>query len=80
VSGWVRPVVIIGVLALLVVANVVEFRSKRRGDEALTDALDAGSLAERLASRQYQQTRNIEQLLHVVASTLFAILAATLWR
>jgi uncharacterized damage-inducible protein DinB len=75
-----RPAVILGALVLLVIANVIEFRGKRRADRALVDALEQGSSEARLLAKQYRQTQNIEQLLHVIATALFAILVALLWR
>jgi hypothetical protein len=78
-TGWVKPAVIAGALVVLIVANVIEFRAKRRGTEALTSLLEQASPPERLAVLQYRQTQNIEQLLHIILTTLFAILAALLW-
>jgi Mg2+/citrate symporter len=78
-TGWLKPAVIAGVLVVLVVANVIEFRAKRRAGAALTNLLEQASPSERLAVLQYRQTQNIEQLLHIILTTLFAILAALLW-
>jgi hypothetical protein len=79
-AEWTRPAVILGALVLLIMANVVEFRGKRRADRPLLDALDQGSSEQRLAARRYLQTQAIEQLLHVIGAMLFAILVALLWR
>jgi hypothetical protein len=74
-----KPVVILGTLLVLVAANVVEFRAKRRSDAALCAPLQQGAPHDRLACAQYRQTQNIEQLLHVIATTLVAILVSLLW-
>jgi len=76
---WLRPVLILGALVALIAVNVIEFRNKRRADRPLLDALEAGSAGEQLQAKQYCQTQNIEQLLHVISSTLIAILVALLW-
>ena len=78
-SGWLRPAIILGVVMLLITANVIEFRAKRRADADAMAALDVGEPHERLLVKQYRQTQNIEQLLHVIATLLFSILVALLW-
>ena len=62
---------------LLITANVIEFRARRRADAMA--ALEGGQPHERLLVKQHRQTQNIEQLLHVIATVLFAILVALLW-
>jgi len=78
-SNWIRPALILGALAALITLNVIEFRGKRRRDlQAM--ALIAGSDKPEmmLAHRQYLQTQNIEQVLHIVNSVLIALLIAVL--
>jgi hypothetical protein len=78
-ADWLRPTAILGALALLITLNVIEFNGKRR-----RDAAERGAIAEPeaealwLARRQYQQTQNIEQVLHIVNSVLIALLIAVL--
>ncbi|MBC7939254.1 MAG: hypothetical protein H7Z19_05720 [Chitinophagaceae bacterium] len=78
-TGWFRPALIVGVVMLLITANVIEFRAKRRADADALAALDGGEPRERLLVKQYRQTQNIEQLLHVISTLLFSILVALLW-
>ena len=78
-TGWLRPAIILGVVMLLVTANVIEFRAKRRADADAMAALEGGQHHERLLVKQYRQTQNIEQLMHVIATLLFSILVALLW-
>lgn len=78
-SSWIRPGLILGALACLIVLNVVEFRGKRRRDALELAAVGACDQPEVvLAHRQYLQTQNIEQVLHIVNSVLIAILIAVL--
>ncbi|PIL20090.1 hypothetical protein P775_11460 [Puniceibacterium antarcticum] len=76
---WIRPVLILGALAALITLNIIEFRGKRK-----QDALDMAAVARSdnpdtmLAHRQYRQTQNIEQVLHIVNSVLIALLFAVL--
>lgn len=79
VTEWIRPAVILTAVIFLIVANVIEFTGKRRADANTMGALDNGSLPEQLQLKQYRQTQNIEQLLHVMSTLLFAILVALLW-
>lgn len=76
---WLRPILILGALVALIAINVIEFRNKRRAEKPLLDLLEAGSPSQRLQAQQYRQTQNIEQLLHVISSTLIAVLIALLW-
>ena len=76
---WFRPAIILGVVMLLITANVIEFRAKRRADANDIAALDGDEPRERLLVKQYRQTQNIEQLLHVISTLLFSILVALLW-
>jgi hypothetical protein len=78
-SGWVKPIVILGALAVLIAGSILEFRTKRRDDRPMIQALEQTSPQDRLACKQYLQTQNVEQLLHVVVTTLVAILVALLW-
>jgi hypothetical protein len=79
VTGWWRPAIILGVVMLLNTAKVIEFRVNRRAHAGAMAALDGGEPRERLLVKQYRQTQNIEQLLHVIATLLFSILVALLW-
>jgi hypothetical protein len=79
VTEWSRPVVILTAVILLIAANIIEFKGKRRADGKTNGVLDNGSPQEQLLVRQYRQTQNIEQLLHVMSTLLFAILVALLW-
>ena len=78
-SGWVKPILVLGAFVILVTGNILEFRTKRRGARSMIQALEQGSPQDRLACKQYLQTQNIEQLLHVVVTTLVAILVSLLW-
>jgi hypothetical protein len=75
-TGWAKPVVVLTVLAALIVANILEFRAKRHKDRTWLVGIE---LEDRLAVSQYRQVQNIEQLLHIVASTLIATLVTLLW-
>jgi len=78
-SGWIRPVLILGAVAVLIVLNVLEFRGKRQRDLSRLSALDADDRPEIwLARQQYLQTQNIEQVLHILNTVLIAILIAVL--
>jgi len=78
-GNWIRPALILGALAVLVTLNVVEFRGKRRRDAADMAAIARSDRPEIvLAHRQYLQTQNIEQVLHIVNTALIAILVAVL--
>jgi len=76
---WFRPAIILGVVMLLITANVIEFRAKRRADAGAMAELESGQPHERLLVKQYRQTQNIEQLLHMISTLLFSILVALLW-
>lgn len=74
-----RPALIIGALAVLIVLNVLEFRSKRRRDVAEMKALGLDENPDLwLARKQYLQTQNIEQIMHIINSVLIALLIAVL--
>ena len=78
-STWIRPILILGALVGLIVLNVVEFQGKRRRDAKAMAAIMASDKPElMLAHRQYLQTQNIEQVLHIVNSVLIALLIAVL--
>lgn len=79
-SEWIRPAAILGVVFLLITLNVLEFREKRRRDENEGLLIGReGSPEADLAKKQYQIVQNIEQLLHIINTMLFAILVALLW-
>jgi hypothetical protein len=78
-SIWIRPALILGALAVLITLNVMEFRGKRKRDAQEMVAIATSDKPETvLAHRQYLQTQNIEQVLHIVNSVLIALLVAVL--
>ncbi len=78
-STWIRPGLILSALAVLISLNIIEFRSKRKRDAHELAAVAASDIPETmLAHRQYLQTQNIEQVLHIVNSVLIAILVTLL--
>ena len=78
-NSWIVPLIILGALAVLIAANILEFRSKRKRDaEELAQVAQSDRPELRLAHRQYLQTQNIEQVLHIVSSVLIALLIAVL--
>jgi hypothetical protein len=78
-STWIRPALILGALAVLITLNVIEFNGKRKRDRQEMAAIVASEKPELiLAHRQYLQTQNIEQVLHIVNSVLIALLIAVL--
>lgn len=78
-DGWIRPALLLGVLAVLITLNVLEFRGKRRQDARDMQGLPAAASAEAwFARKQYLQTQNIEQVLHIVNAVLIVILVAIL--
>jgi hypothetical protein len=77
--AWVRPIVIIGVVAVLLSLNAREFKAKRRALEEQFHAAAADGAAGQLARHQALQMLTIEQLLHMIHTMLAAILAALLW-
>jgi len=78
---WIRPVVILGVVFILITLNVLEFKAKRLKDRKNTISLEPkAELNAYFAGRQYALMQNIEQLLHMIATILFAILVAILWK
>ena len=78
--AWVRPVVIIGGVAILLTLNAREFKAKRRALEATFAAAPSDDLGLTLARAQALQAQTNEQLLHMIHTMLAAILAALLWR
>ena len=46
VPEWIRPTVILTAVILLIAANVIELRGKRRANAAMIGALDRGLLQE----------------------------------
>ncbi|MBC7740487.1 MAG: hypothetical protein H7245_25530 [Candidatus Saccharibacteria bacterium] len=78
-STWIRPALILGALVVLIVLNVVEFKGKRRREaQAMADIAASDKPELMLAHRQYLQTQNIEQVLHIMNSVLIALLIAVL--
>jgi hypothetical protein len=78
---WLRPAVILGAVFVLIALNVLEFRGKRRNDrEAATLRGTEPELNDFFAGKQYALTQNMEQLLHMIATILLAILVALLWK
>ncbi len=75
----VRPALLLGALAVLITLNVLEFRGKRRQDAQDMQRLPGADSAEAwFARKQYLQTQNIEQVLHIINAVLFVILVAVL--
>ena len=78
-EGWLRPALILGAVAVLIVLNVLEFRAKRRRDAAeLAELPPARSREEWLAERRHTSLQNIEQVLHILNTVLIALLIAVL--
>ena len=78
-NTWIRPTLILGALAVLIVLNVIEFRGKRKRDATdMANIIASKEPGVWLAHRQYLQTQNIEQVLHIVNSVLIALLIAVL--
>jgi len=74
-----RPALILGAIVILIVLNVLEFRGKRQQDRSTLAALESDERPEMwLARKQYLQTQNIEQVLHILNTVLLAILIALL--
>ena len=78
-NSWIRPALIVGAVIILIGINAFEFRGKRRKDAETLDAMpDPGERTAWLARQQYEQTRNIEQVLHIMNTVLIATLVAVL--
>jgi len=78
-ANWLRPALILTALFVLVTLNVLEFRGKRKRDAVeLIDVLTDNRPELLLAHKQYLQTQNIEQILHIVNTVLIALLVAVL--
>lgn len=78
-ADWIRPTLILAVVAALVILNVLEFRAKRRTDrEELARFTADDSAATWLARKRYAAAQNIEQVLHIINTVLIAILIAIL--
>ena len=78
-TPWIRAALILGVLAVLITLNVIEFNGKRKRDrQELAKIASSDTPQLMLAHRQYLQTQNIEQVLHIVNSVLIALLVAVL--
>jgi hypothetical protein len=78
-NGWVRPALILGAVVVLIVLNVLEFRGKRRQDRSDMAVWEPDDRPEIwLARKQYLQTQNIEQVLHILNTVAIAILVAVL--
>ncbi len=78
-TAWVRPVVIIGFVAILLSLNAREFKAKRRALEDQFRAAAVECTAGQLGRHEALQALTIEQLLHMIHTMLAAILAALLW-
>lgn len=78
-TDWIRPILILGAVAVLLILNMLEFRAKRRAERAemarfgQDDSADAWFVRKRHAMIQ-----NIEQVLHIINTVLIAILIAIL--
>ena len=78
-EAWLRPSLIIGAVAVLIILNVLEFRSKRRADAAEMERFAENDSAEMwFARKRHAALQNIEQVLHIVNTVLIAILIAVL--
>lgn len=78
-DGWLRPALILGAVAVLVVANVLEFRAKRRADRAALARWPEPDGPEAwLARRRHETLQNIEQVLHILNTVAIALLIAVL--
>jgi hypothetical protein len=77
--AWVRPIVIISVIAILLLLSAREFKAKRRALEDEFCAAAADGAPQKLARQQAFQAQTIEQLLHMIHTMLAGILAALLW-
>jgi hypothetical protein len=77
---WIRPIVIVGAVAILLTLNSIAFKAKRRAFARAFPEADADATPTRLARRQALQALDTEQLLHMIHTMLAAILAALLWR
>ena len=78
-EGWLRPALILGAVAVLLVLNVLEFRAKRKADrEALARWDEPRTAAEWLARKRHESLQNIEQVLHILNTVAIALLVAVL--
>ncbi len=78
-ADWLRPTLILGAVAVLLVLNVLEFRAKRRADAAEIARFAEDDSAEAWFARKRHATlQNIEQVLHIINTVLIAILIALL--
>ena len=78
-ADWMRPGLILGAVAVLLVLNVLEFRAKRRADRAEMARFEPDASAEAWFARKRHETlQNIEQVLHIINTVLIAILIALL--
>ena len=78
-DAWLRPTLILGAVAVLLVLNVLEFRSKRRADRIEMERWaeeDGPSIW--FARKRHAALQNIEQVLHIINTVLIAILIAIL--
>jgi len=79
VPEWIRPTLILGAVAVLLILNVLEFRAKRRADRKALERFAADdSAATWLARQRHATLQNIEQVLHIMNTVLIAILIAIL--
>lgn len=78
-ADWIRPALILGAVAVLLVLNVLEFRAKRRTDRAEMARFEPDDSAEAwFARKRHEMVQNIEQVLHIINTVLIAILIALL--
>ncbi len=76
-ADWMRPTLILGAVAVLLVLNVLEFRAKRRADSAELARFAPDDSAEAwFARKRHAMMQNIEQVLHIINTVLIAILIA----
>jgi Mg2+/citrate symporter len=79
-ADWLRPALILGAVAALIVANVLEFRAKRRADRARMDRFggDEDDAHAWFARRRHETLQNIEQVMHILNTVAIAVLVAIL--
>ena len=73
---WVRPIVIVGCVAILLGLNAREFAAKRRALASEHQAAASDDIMVGLMRRQALQALTNEQLLHMIHTMLAAILVA----
>ncbi len=66
-SNWIRPLLILGALAILIVLKILEFKGKRMRDATqMAQIAESKEPAIMLAHKQNLHTQNIEQVAHII--------------